>query len=231
MWTSNPKKTWLCLTNNAAERALRGFALGRKSWLFACSYERGADRAAAMTTLIMTAKLNDIAATDKCRIGRLKQRVKAHCAGEIVRRSPTRWLGADTFDFHSSILLCPPASAGDPAVVDKAGEPVPPLEQVVDRLDDRGRARHSGSFVRSHASRAARRGVLCSWRTRRRSSALRPLMSRSISNSASMRLTASSATGEIAVAVFPRRALAAMSASSKNCRLAWAQHSAAVIAP
>ena len=37
--------------------------------------------------------------------------------------------------------------------------------------------------------------------------------------------------GEIAGALFPRRALAAMSASSKNCRLAWAQHSAAVIAP
>jgi hypothetical protein len=49
----------ICLTNNAAERALRGFALGRKSWLFAGS-ERGADRAAAVTTLIMTAKLNDI---------------------------------------------------------------------------------------------------------------------------------------------------------------------------
>ncbi len=49
----------ICLTNNAAERALRGFALGRKSWLFAGS-ERGADRAAAMTTLIMTAKLNEI---------------------------------------------------------------------------------------------------------------------------------------------------------------------------
>ncbi|MGB0086590.1 MAG: IS66 family transposase [Rhodomicrobiaceae bacterium] len=49
----------ICLSNNAAERALRGFALGRKSWLFAGS-ERGADRAAAMTTLIMTAKLNDI---------------------------------------------------------------------------------------------------------------------------------------------------------------------------
>jgi hypothetical protein len=27
----------VCLTNNAAERALRGFALGRKSWLFAGS--------------------------------------------------------------------------------------------------------------------------------------------------------------------------------------------------
>jgi hypothetical protein len=49
----------ICLTNNAAERALRGFALGRKSWLFAGS-ERGASRAAVITTLIMTAKLNDI---------------------------------------------------------------------------------------------------------------------------------------------------------------------------
>src|SRR5207247_9634503 len=43
----------VCLSNNAAERALRGFALGRKSWLFAGS-ERGADRAATMATLIMT---------------------------------------------------------------------------------------------------------------------------------------------------------------------------------
>src|SRR5882724_981913 len=49
----------ICLTNNAAERALRGFALGRKSWLFAGS-ERGAARAAAVTALIATAKLNDV---------------------------------------------------------------------------------------------------------------------------------------------------------------------------
>ena len=49
----------ICLTNNVAERALRGFALGRKSWLFAGS-ERGAARAAAMTTLITTAKLNNV---------------------------------------------------------------------------------------------------------------------------------------------------------------------------
>ncbi len=49
----------ICLTNNAAERALRGFALGRKSWLFAGS-DRGADRAAFLATLIMTAKLNNI---------------------------------------------------------------------------------------------------------------------------------------------------------------------------
>lgn len=49
----------ICLTNNAAERALRGVALGRKSWLFAGS-ERGGVRAAAMYTLIVTAKMNDI---------------------------------------------------------------------------------------------------------------------------------------------------------------------------
>jgi hypothetical protein len=49
----------ICLTNNAAERALRGLALGRKSWLFAGS-ERGAERAAIMYTLIQTAKLNEI---------------------------------------------------------------------------------------------------------------------------------------------------------------------------
>jgi Transposase IS66 family len=39
----------ICFSNNAAERALRGLALGRKSWLFAGS-ERGAERAAFMYT-------------------------------------------------------------------------------------------------------------------------------------------------------------------------------------
>jgi transposase len=49
----------ICLTNNAAERALRGIALGRKAWLFAGS-PRGGDRAAFMYSLIVTAKMNDI---------------------------------------------------------------------------------------------------------------------------------------------------------------------------
>ncbi|CAA9525929.1 MAG: Mobile element protein [uncultured Sphingomonadaceae bacterium] len=49
----------ICLTNNAAERALRGVALGRKAWLFAGS-DRGGERAAFMYTLIGTAKLNDV---------------------------------------------------------------------------------------------------------------------------------------------------------------------------
>jgi transposase len=49
----------ICLTNNAAERALRGLALGRRSWLFAGS-DRGGARAAIMYSLIMTARMNDV---------------------------------------------------------------------------------------------------------------------------------------------------------------------------
>jgi hypothetical protein len=45
------------LSNNAAERALRGIALGRKAWLFAGS-DRGGERAANMYSLIVTATLN-----------------------------------------------------------------------------------------------------------------------------------------------------------------------------
>ena len=49
----------VCMTNNAAERALRGLALGRKAWLFAGS-NRGGQRAAFFNILIVTAKLNDV---------------------------------------------------------------------------------------------------------------------------------------------------------------------------
>ena len=49
----------VCLSNNAAERALRGVALGRRAWLFAGS-DRGGERAAFMYSLIATAKLNDV---------------------------------------------------------------------------------------------------------------------------------------------------------------------------
>jgi transposase len=49
----------LCMSNNAAERELRAVAMGRKNWTFAGSDE-GGRRAAAIYTLIATAKLNDI---------------------------------------------------------------------------------------------------------------------------------------------------------------------------
>lgn len=47
------------IDNSAAERALRGVALGRKNYLFAGA-DSGGERAAAMYSLIETAKLNDI---------------------------------------------------------------------------------------------------------------------------------------------------------------------------
>ena len=49
----------VCLSNNAAERALRGIAIGRKNWTFAGS-DAGGDRAAAIYTLIETCKMNDV---------------------------------------------------------------------------------------------------------------------------------------------------------------------------
>jgi transposase len=49
----------VCLSNNAAERGLRGIALGRKSWLF-CGSDRGGERAAAMYSLIITCKMNGV---------------------------------------------------------------------------------------------------------------------------------------------------------------------------
>lgn len=49
----------ICLTNNAAERALRAVARGRKAWLFVGS-DRGGERAAVMFSLIATCKLNTV---------------------------------------------------------------------------------------------------------------------------------------------------------------------------
>lgn len=100
------------------------------------------------------------------------------------------------------------------------------FQRVVDRLCTSDERDNLGRCSRSHASRATSRGALCSLRTCNRSSALRPLISRSISNRASMRLTDSKAIGEIAVAVRPRRAFFAISASSKNCLRACAQRRA-----
>ena len=49
----------LCMTNNAAERELRAIAVGRRNWTFAGSDE-GGRRAAALYTLIATAKITSI---------------------------------------------------------------------------------------------------------------------------------------------------------------------------
>ena len=45
--------------NNIAENAIRGIALGRRNWLFAGS-DAGGERAAAMYSVLQTAKLNGV---------------------------------------------------------------------------------------------------------------------------------------------------------------------------
>jgi transposase len=49
----------LDICNNAAERAIRPLAIGRKNWTFAGS-DTGGERAATIYTIIETAKLNSI---------------------------------------------------------------------------------------------------------------------------------------------------------------------------
>jgi transposase len=78
----------ICLTNNAAERGLRGFALGRKSWLFAGS-DRGADRAAAIATLIMTAKLNSV--DPQAWLADVLARIASHPAHRLDELLPWNW--------------------------------------------------------------------------------------------------------------------------------------------
>jgi transposase len=78
----------ICLSNNAAERALRGIALGRKSWLFAGS-DRGGERAAALYSLIVTAKMNDI--DPQAWLADVLARIAQHPARDIDDLLPWNW--------------------------------------------------------------------------------------------------------------------------------------------
>jgi transposase len=78
----------ICLTNNAAERALRGIALGRKAWLFAGS-DRGGERAAAIYTLIGTAKLNDL--DPQAWLADVLRRIADHPASRLDELLPWNW--------------------------------------------------------------------------------------------------------------------------------------------
>ncbi len=78
----------ICLTNNAAERALRGIALGRKSWLFAGS-DRGGCRAAFMYSLIVTAKLNDV--DPQAWLAHVLANIAQHPARRLDELLPWHW--------------------------------------------------------------------------------------------------------------------------------------------
>jgi transposase len=78
----------ICLTNNAAERALRGVAVGRRNWTFAGS-DRGGERAAAIYTLIESAKLNAI--DPQAWLADLLARLPDHPAKRITNLLPWNW--------------------------------------------------------------------------------------------------------------------------------------------
>lgn len=81
----------VCLTNNAAERALRGIALGRKAWLFAGS-ESGGERAAAMYTLTYTARLNNI--DPRAWLADVLGRIADHPNATLADLLPWNWAAA-----------------------------------------------------------------------------------------------------------------------------------------
>ena len=78
----------VCLSNNAAERGLRGIALGRKSWLF-CGSDRGGERAAAMYSLIVTAKMNGV--DPQAWLTDVLSRIAAHPAHRLDELLPWNW--------------------------------------------------------------------------------------------------------------------------------------------
>jgi transposase len=83
----------LCMSNNAAERALRCVAVGRRNWTFAGSDE-GGRRAAAIYTLIETAKLNDI--DPRAWLADVLARMPDHPAKRIGELLPWNWKPQNT---------------------------------------------------------------------------------------------------------------------------------------
>jgi len=78
----------ICLSNNAAERALRVVALGRRNWTFAGSDE-GGRRAAAVYSLITTCKLNDV--DPRAWLADVLARLPDHPAQRIDELMPWAW--------------------------------------------------------------------------------------------------------------------------------------------
>ena len=81
----------VCLSNNAAERALRGIALGRKSWLFAGS-DRGGQRAATIISLIASAKMNDV--DPQAWLADVLAHIAEHPANRLNELLPWEWKNA-----------------------------------------------------------------------------------------------------------------------------------------
>jgi transposase len=78
----------LCMSNNAAERAMRSIAVGRKNWSF-CGSDSGGRRAAAIYTLIETCKLNGVDA--RAWLADVLARIADHPMKKIAELLPWNW--------------------------------------------------------------------------------------------------------------------------------------------
>ena len=78
----------ICMSNNAAERAIRGIAVGRRNWTF-CGSDSGGRRAAAIYTLIETCKLNDV--DPRGWLADVLARLPDHPARRITELLPWNW--------------------------------------------------------------------------------------------------------------------------------------------
>ena len=110
----------ICLSNNAAERALRCVAVGRRNWTFAGSDE-GGHRAAAVYSLITTCKLNDV--DPRAWLADVLTRLPDHPAQRIdeicpgpgklrKRHAPRHDRRRRVTSFSTVVALLPPANAG-----------------------------------------------------------------------------------------------------------------------
>jgi hypothetical protein len=88
------------IDNNAAERALRAVALGRKNYLF-CGSDAGGERAAAIYSLIGTAKLNQI--DPQAYLRYVIERIADHPIKQIDELLP--WRVADALNGNPSLKI------------------------------------------------------------------------------------------------------------------------------
>ena len=88
------------IDNNAAERSLRAVALGRKNYLF-CGSDAGGERAAAIYSLIGTAKLNDL--DPEAYLRYVLERIADHPINRIDELLP--WKVADTLRGNEPLEL------------------------------------------------------------------------------------------------------------------------------
>lgn len=88
------------IDNNAAERALRVVALGRKNYLF-CGSDAGGERAAALYSLIGTAKLNGL--DPEAYLRYVIERIAEHPVNRVDQLLP--WNVADAMHRHDPLAL------------------------------------------------------------------------------------------------------------------------------